>query len=303
MQYYSVRDYVPKNIFVDMELEDADNITQFLKMRCGHAVSIACPKRGETLKLVELSRSNASEYLSINVGRTGREIVALDELAKALDLQKPPKLIECYDISNLGNTNVVAGMVVFENGRPNKKLYRKFAVKDVIGQDDYACMREVVKRRFEHYKNGDEAFAFKPDLILLDGGTGHVNTIAPLLKEMEIDIPLYGLVKDSKHRTRAIATGGSEISLSQRSAGFHLITEIQDEVHRFAITFQRSKRKAAYGLRLTEVRGIGEAKAKLILKNFKTKEALKAASVEQLMQAAKVNEDTARQLKEIIGEM
>ncbi len=303
MQYYSVRDYVPKNIFVDMELEDSENITQFLKMKCEHAVSIVCPKRGETLKLVELSRSNASEYLSINVGRTGKEIVALDELAKALDLQKPPRLIECYDISNLGNTNVVAGMVVFENGRPNKKLYRKFAVKDVIGQDDYACMREVVKRRFEHYKNGDESFAFKPDLILLDGGTGHVNTIAPLLKEMQIDIPLYGLVKDSKHRTRAIATGGSEISLSQRSAGFHLITEIQDEVHRFAITFQRSKRKAAYGLRLTEVKGIGEAKAKLILKNFKTKEALKAASVEQLMQAAKVNEETAIRLKEIIGEM
>lgn len=304
MQFYSSREYIPKFIYIDTELESINDITEFLRQKCGHAVTVSCPKRGEAVKLVELSRSNASEYLSINVGRTGKEIVALDELARALDLPKPPRLIECYDISNLGSTNVVAGMVVFENGRPNKKLYRKFAVKDVIGQDDYACMREVVKRRFERYLGNDEAFAFKPDLILLDGGTGHVNTIAPLLKELGIDIPLYGLVKDSRHRTRAIATGGGEITLSQRSAGFHLITAIQDEVHRYAITFQRSKRgKTAYAMKLTEVKGIGDVKAKLLIKKFKTKEALKNASVEELAETAKVDRETAQQLKNVIGEM
>lgn len=304
MQFYSSREYIPKFIYIDTELESINDITEFLRQKCGHAVTVSCPKRGEAVKLVELSRSNASEYLSINVGRTGKEIVALDELARALDLPKPPRLIECYDISNLGSTNVVAGMVVFENGRPNKKLYRKFAVKDVMGQDDYACMREVVKRRFERYLGNDEAFAFKPDLILLDGGTGHVNTIAPLLKELGIDIPLYGLVKDSRHRTRAIATGGGEITLSQRSAGFHLITAIQDEVHRYAITFQRSKRgKTAYAMKLTEVKGIGDVKAKLLIKKFKTKEALKNASVEELAETAKVDRETAQQLKNVIGEM
>lgn len=303
-QYYSMRDYIPKMIYVDMELDDGENLVQYLKMQSGHAVTITNPKRGDAVKLVELSRSNASEYLSIKVGRTGREIIALDELAKALNLPKPPRLIECYDISNLGSTNVVAGMVVFENGRPNKKLYRKFSVKNVVGQNDYACMEEVVTRRFKHYLDGDESFSFEPDLILLDGGTGHVNTIAPVLKQLGIDIPLFGLVKDSRHRTRAIATGGGEISLSQKSAGFHLITAIQDEVHRYAITFQRSKRsKTAYGLRLTEVKGIGPAKAKLLLKKFKTKEALKNATVEELSETAKVNTELARQLKEVIEDM
>lgn len=304
VQYYSMRDYIPKIIYVDMELEDSENILQYLKMQSGHAVSLTCPKRGDAVKLVELSKSNASEYLSINVGRTGREIVALDELAKALGLAKPPHLIECYDISNLGSTNIVAGMVVFENGRPNKKLYRKFSVKSVNGQDDYASMQEIVTRRFKHYLDGDESFNFKPDLILLDGGTGHVNAIAPVLRELGINIPLYGLVKDNRHRTRAIATGGGEISLSQKSAGFHLITAIQDEVHRYAITFQRSLRsKTAYGLRLTEVKGIGDAKAKLLLKKFKTKEALKKATVEELAVTAKINMQTAQQLKDMIEDM
>lgn len=303
-QYYSMRDYIPKLIYVDMELEDAENLTEYLKMQSGHAVTITCPKRGGAVKLVELSKSNASEYLSIKVGRTGREIVALDELAKALGLSKPPRLIECYDISNLGSTNVVAGMVVFENGRPNKKLYRKFSIKNVMGQNDYACMQEVVTRRFKHYLEGDESFSFKPDLIFLDGGTGHVNAVAPVLAQLGIDIPMYGLVKDSRHRTRAVATSGGEISLSQKSAGFHLITAIQDEVHRFAITFQRSKRsKTSYGLRLTEVKGIGSAKAKLLLKKYKTKEALKKATTEELAETAKVNIDLAQQLKEVIEDM
>ncbi len=254
--------------------------------------------------MLELSSSNASEYLSIKVGRSGREITALDELARAIGLSKPPRFIECYDISNLGSVNVVAGMVVFENGRPNKKLYRKFTIKTVSGQDDYACMQEVLTRRFQRYLDGDESFSVMPDLIFLDGGKGHVNAVAPILSEMGIDVPLYGLVKDSKHRTRAIATGGGEIGLSKRSAGFSLITQIQDEVHRYAISFQRQKRtKAAYQLEITKVKGIGPAKAKLLLTRFKTKTALKSATPQELSECAKISEQKAIELYEFIKEI
>ncbi len=305
MQYYSSKEYIPRYVYVDTDLEDGDNLEQYLRLQSGHAVSLSSPKRGESARLCELSKSNASEYLSIQVGRTGREIVALNELARALGLSKPPCLIECYDISNLGETNIVAGMVVYENGRPNKKLYRKFAVKSVGQQNDYACMAEVVTRRFTEYLEGNEGFSFKPDLIFLDGGTGHVNTIAPVLQKLGLDdIPLYGLVKDSRHRTRAIATGGGEISLSTHSAAFSLITAIQDEVHRYAITFQQQKRaKTAYSLELTKVRGIGKAKAALLLKKYKTKAALKAATEAELAETAKIGKETARMLKEIIDEM
>lgn len=305
-QFYSSRDYIPRDIFVDVQFDEHthENLTRYLRSLCSHAVNLHNPKRSSAAKLLELSASNASEYLSIKVGRSGREITALDELARSLGLSKPPKFIECYDISNLGSTNVVAGMVVFENGRPNKKLYRKFSIKTVIGQDDYACMREVIERRFVRYLDGDDSFSVMPDLIFLDGGKGHVNAVAPLLSELGIETALFGLVKDSKHRTRAVATSGGEIGLSKHSAGFALITQIQDEVHRYALSFQRQKRNAqAYQLELTKVKGIGPAKAKLLLKQYKTKKALKAASAEDLAAVAKISIDKALELSEIIKEI
>ncbi len=307
IQYYSARDYIPKDIFIDIDLDEQDkeNLTSYLKSLCSHAISISTPKKGNPFALVKLSASNASEYLSIRVGRSGREITALDELARALGIVKPPRIIECYDISNLGSTNIVAGMIVFENGRPNKKLYRKFSLKNVYGKpDDYASMREVIERRFRRYLDGDEGFSVFPDLIFLDGGQGHVNAVAPILNDLGIETALYGLVKDSKHRTRAIATGGSEISLSTRSEGFKLITRIQDEVHRYALSFQKAKRKAsAYQLELTKVKGIGPKKAMLLLKKYKTTKALKQIQIEELCDTAKINESTARELMEIIKDM
>ena len=306
MQYYSSRDYIPKDIYIDTEFDEQthENIVKYLRSLCDHAVNLQNPKRSTAAKLLELSASNASEYLSIKVGRSGREITALDELARALGLSKPPKIIECYDISNLGNTNVVAGMVVFENGRPNKQLYRKFSIKTVVGQDDYSCMREVIERRFRRYLDGDESFSVMPDLVFLDGGKGHVNAVAPLLSELGINTELFGLVKDSKHRTRAVATSGGEIGLSKRSAGFALITQIQDEVHRYALSFQKQKRNAAaYQLEITKVKGIGPAKAKLLLTKFKTKKALKEASVQELSETAKISIDKASELFEAIKEI
>ena len=302
LQYYAVKDKIPREIFLDGEIADIEMTERFFRGIAEKAVTLSVPKRGSRLRLTTLAANNASEYLSLKVGRTGREIRALEELAKALGMAKPPLYIECYDISNLASSDMVAGMVVYENGRPNKRLYRKFSIKTVFEQDDYACMREVLQRRFENYFKGeDESFSRLPDLIFLDGGTGHVNTVAPLLKEMGIDVPLYGLVKDSKHRTRAIATGGGEITLSQSRQAFALITAIQDEVHRFSVAYQAKRhKKSTYQMELTSVKGIGEGRAKKLILQFKTIENLKKATIEELKAAAGVSLDTARELFKVI---
>ncbi|MBR1763777.1 MAG: excinuclease ABC subunit UvrC [Ruminococcus sp.] len=303
--FYSLRDDIPKHILIDEELDDRELIEKYLSERRGSAVHISVPQRGHLVKLVNLARSNASEYLSIKVGRTAREITALEQLAKALGLEKPPRFIECYDISNLASSDMVAGMVVYENGRPCKRFYKKFSIKTVKDQDDYACMAEVLGRRFRNYlEKTDEGFSTLPDLIFLDGGQGHVNTVTPVVRAMGINVPIYGLVKDSKHRTRAVATGGGEISLTQSRAAFDLVTAIQDEVHRYAITYQAKKhKKSSTSLELTRVKGIGEKKAIKLMTEFKTKDALKAATPEQLAKAAGISLDTARELAEVIKEM
>lgn len=305
LSFYSVRDFVPREILLDEDIPNMEMTEQYLREKCGHAVNISVPKRGRLLRFTTLAKSNATEYLSIKVGRTSKEITALEELAKALGLPAPPEYIECYDISNLASANMVAGMVVFENGRPCKKYYKKFSIKTVLEQNDYACMAEVIERRFKNYfDKTDEGFSIMPDLILLDGGNGHVNTIAPILKRMGINCPLFGLVKDSKHRTRAVATGGGEISLSKCRAAFNLVTAIQDEVHRVAITYQKQKhKKNAYQLELTKVKGIGDKKAAKLITAFKTKEAMKSADVYELAAVAGVNIEIAEKLKEVIDEL
>ncbi len=305
IQYYSGRDKIVHDVLIDEEFENIDMVRQYLTQKAGHNVRLFSPQRGTLVRLAELAKSNATEFISNRIGRTKREVAALEELSKALGLEKPPRFIECYDISNLASTNMVAGMVVFENGRPCKKYYKRFSIKTVEEQNDYECMREVLRRRFENYfEKTDEGFSIMPDLILLDGGKGHVNAVAPLLREMGVNCPLFGLVKDSRHRTRAVATGDGEISLSKSRSAFNLATAIQDEVHRYAITYQAKKhRKNAYQLELTKVRGIGEKKAVKLLTTFKTKEALKAAGVEELARTAGVNADTAAQLKAVIDEM
>mgnify|MGYP004638312195 FL=1 len=297
MQYYSGGREIPREILTENVFEDGDIIEQALRERCGHAVKLVIPKIGRSAKLVALAKSNAGEYLSIRVGRTGREIIALEELAKALGLPEPPEYIESYDISNLGSESMVAGMVVFENGRPLKKNYKKFAIKRVSIQNDFASMAEVLERRFLHYldpDDTDEGFATLPDLILLDGGQGQVNAVAPVLKRLGINVPLYGMVKDNRHRTRAIATGGGEIAISESKAAFMLLTRIQDEVHRYSITFQRSRhRKEQYTLELTKIKGIGDKKARKLLMKYKTKADMKNAAPDEIARVAGVNNETA----------
>ena len=303
-RYYENGREIPKLILLDEECEDRELLEEYFRNISGHKVEISVPKRGENLVLTTLAKSNADEYLSIRVGRTGREIAALQDLAKLLGLPKPPEIIESYDISNMGEQTRVAGMITYKNGRPFKAGYRRFNIKDVVGVDDYGCMQEINRRRFNRYLESSEGFDYLPDLILLDGGKGHVNAVKQVLDELNIKVSLFGLVKDEKHRTKAIADSGGEIQVNANKSLFKLLTEIQDEVHRFSIDYQRKKHKQSqYELELTKVKGIGEAKALALLKKYKTKQNIKAASVEELMEAAKINRETAENLYIYIQEI
>ena len=302
--FYTTPESIPREIITEEEIPDAEMITRLLREKSGHAVDIFSRTRGKNLKLINMAKENASESLAIKVGRTGAEIVALEQLAKLLGLKDPPMYIESYDISNLASSAMVAGMIVFENGRPNKKAYKKFTIKETAIQNDYASMREVLERRFKHYKDEnetDEGFCRLPDLILLDGGKGQVNAVEPILREMGINVPLFGMVKDNKHRTRAIATGGGEIAINENKAAFMLLTRIQDEVHRYSITYQRKKHsKQSFSLEITKIKGIGDKKAEKLLSRFKTKDELKKATVEDIAKAAGINISLAQEVKTFI---
>ncbi|MGN1089647.1 MAG: excinuclease ABC subunit UvrC [Huintestinicola sp.] len=303
-QYYSGRREIPRNIVIYSALEDTEDLQRLFRERSGHAVDVMLPQRGRYLRLAEIARANAEEYLSVRVGRTAAEISALDELASLLGLSKTPKYIESYDISNLGSSDMVAGMIVFENGRPCKKAYKKFSMKENLTQNDLACMQEVVRRRFSHYLDPDETdegFKRLPDLILLDGGQNQLAAVNEVLWEMDISIPVFGMVKDGKHRTRAIASDGGEISIASAKPAFDLCTRIQDEVHRFAITYQRSKhRKNSFALSITSVNGIGEKKAMKLLTHFKTIENLKNANADEIAAAAGVSKKVAEDVAEFV---
>jgi len=284
LSYY--RDDIPRIIEVDGDFEDRELTEAYFSQKMGHKISITVPQRGDQAKLVEMAKNNAAQRLSHEVSRTGRELSALDEIARLLGLSAPPSYIEAYDISNIGAETIVGGMIVFEGGRPQKKYYRKFRMKSQLTPDDYASMREMIARRFTRYheeKESGEGFGRLPDLILLDGGKGHVAAIEPLLEEMGIHVPVFGMVKDDRHRTRAIAKDGGEIAINANRNAFNMITRIQDEVHRYTIEFSRgSHRKSGLELAMTSVEGIGPARAKALFSAFKTQKAMREASVEQL---------------------
>ena len=297
--FYSERpERLPKMIYLDKQPDDSAVLEEYFASLCGHKVTLTVAQRGEGLSRVLLAKKNASEYLSMKVGRTVKEINALEDLAKLLGLPKIPTIIESYDISNLGEDSRVGGMVVYRNGRPYKAGYRKFTIKNVVGQNDYACMQEVIRRRLQRYLDGDESFAPLPDLILLDGGKGHVSAVHKVLEDMNISVALYGLVKDEKHRTRAIAAEGEEIQINANKKLFSLLTNIQDEVHRFSLSFQQqTHKKKTYELELTKIKGIGEAKALALIKHFKTKQALKEATADEIAAVAKIKSDKANEVQ------
>ncbi len=288
---------IPKNITLDAPAESQEILERYLTQQSGKRVYITVPKKGEQRQLALMCRENAAERVAQQKGFTGKELSALEELREMLSLKCTPEYIEAYDISNLAGTENVAGMVVFEKGKPLKKAYKKFKIRGVEGQDDYGSMNEVLRRRFEEYflhKEEGDGFGRLPDLILLDGGIGQVNAVKPLLSEFGLDIPLFGMVKDDKHRTRAITGEQEEIAISAKQKVFNFVTAIQDEVHRFAIGYHHARRgKATLKSSLTDIEGIGVERAKALLRYFKTVKNIENADLSELMSAPKITRPTA----------
>ncbi len=282
-QYYDSAD-IPNRIIIDNDFESLKLIEQWLNQKKNKRVEILQPQRGEQRALVNMCRNNAADNLAQKTELQGREMSALNELARLLGLQSAPRIIESYDISNTAGDENVAGMIVFRDGKPYKPHYRHFKIKSFVGQDDYASMAEVLDRRLTEYEKGEnEGFATLPDLILLDGGKGQISAVVPVFQKYNINVPLFGMVKDSKHRTRAVATGGGDISIKANESAYRLVTAIQDEVHRFAITYHKKRRsQKMLNSELLSIEGIGEARAKALLKHFKTMKAIKSATADEL---------------------
>ncbi len=295
--YYTLRRDIPKNIALCDGLGDLENLTRWLSEKKGSRVYVTVPQRGEQAKLVQMCRSNAAEALAQQKGATVREYSVLEELRETLGLDKLPEYIESYDISNLAGTENVAGMIVYKNGRPLKSAYRKFKIKGFEGQDDYASMAEVITRRFEEYfkaEKADEGFGRLPDLILLDGGRGQVTAVRGVLERMGLDIPLFGMVKDDRHRTRAVTSEGGEIAINSRRQLFTFLSKMQDEVHRFAIGYHHQRRKSTtFKSSLTNIEGVGTVRAKALLKYFRTIENISRADLEELENAPKMTKESA----------
>lgn len=312
--FYTENEDIPKTILIDEELSDHELYESYLSKLKGQKVTLKSPQKGEKLRLIEMAQTNCGQILAEHhKGRTAKELSAVDRLGQLLSLPKPPQYIEAYDISNIGAQTIVAGMVVFESGRPFKEAYRRFAVNTVIGNpDDYASMREVLTRRFNRYleeKESGVGFGHLPDLILLDGGEGHLNTVLPIIKSFEKeggflvgkDINVFGMVKDSKHRTRAIAAAGGEISISGDRSAFELVTKIQGEVHRYSIDYSRKKhQRELTELVLEEVPGIGEKRLKALYSRFGSVEEMKKADLSELMAVPSMNQKSARAVFEFL---
>lgn len=298
--YYSMRDNIPKRVTVDGEVADRELLEQWLSEKKGKKVTVFVPARGEQLEIVNMCRKNAEEKLAIKKGRTGREIAVLDELKDLLGLKKTPEYIESYDISHTAGQDSVAGMIVFKGGKPYRKAYKRFSIKSIDGNDDYRAMNEVLTRRFSEYeksKDSTEGFGKLPDLILLDGGVGQVHAVEPVLREFGLKIPLFGMVKDNRHRTRAISGDGGEIAINSKRQVFTLVSEIQNEVHRFSVAYHHQKHaKRGLSLSLTEIEGVGEKRASALLKYFKTMTAIKNAEVDELSKAPGITSAVAQNI-------
>lgn len=298
--YYSMRDNIPKRVTVDGEVADRELLEQWLSEKKGKKVTVFVPARGEQLEIVNMCRKNAEEKLAIKKGRTGREIAVLDELKDLLGLKKTTEYIESYDISHTAGQDSVAGMIVFKGGKPYRKAYKRFSIKSFDGNDDYRAMNEVLTRRFSEYeksKDSTEGFGKLPDLILLDGGVGQVHAVEPVLREFGLKIPLFGMVKDNRHRTRAISGDGGEIAINSKRQVFTLVSEIQNEVHRFSVAYHHQKHaKRGLSLSLTEIEGVGEKRASALLKYFKTMTAIKNAEVDELSKAPGITSAVAQNI-------
>ena len=282
-QYYLSRGLAPRRVLLPFELEDSELFAQLLEQRLGRKPKIHIPQRGDNVRLVELACKNAFEEAQRVTGREERVSGTLTLLGKMLDME-PPERIESFDISNISGTDIVASMVVFQEGKPRKSGYKRFKLEGLENQDDYASMHQIIRRRFAHYKAGDAGFSDAPDLLLIDGGIAHANTALEALRELGLSFPVFGMVKDNRHRTRALVTPeGQEIRIDNNPAIFSLIGTIQEETHRFAITYHRQLRSRR--LRYSEldgIPGIGPKRKQELLRQFKSLTAIGNATLPEL---------------------
>ena len=302
-QYYAGTPYIPPEIMLQENLIDEELIGRWLTERAGHNVKFLVPKRGQKEKLVELAEKNANMVLNQDrekilkeEARTTGAVKEIERLTGLHDIHR----MEAFDISNISGAQPVGSMVVFTDGRPRKNDYRKFRIKTVTGPDDYSSMREVLTRRLTH--ESDSSFDIKPDLIMMDGGKGQVNIALEVLNDLNISIPVCGMVKDDNHRTRALWYNGEEVEINTGSEAFKLITRIQDEAHRFAIEFHRNLRsREQVKSILDDIDGIGPVRRKALMKHFKDIDVIKKASVEELCDVPSMNLAAAEKVHEFFN--
>lgn len=285
-QFYMEQEYVPKEIIIEDEIEDSFILSEWLSSKKGQKVTIRVPQKGEKKSLIEMVRKNAIEYLEkfsdMNKRKYEKSIGALEELKQILNLDNIPKRIESFDISNIQGVDSIGSMVVFTNGKKDKKEYRRYKIKTVIGPNDYDSMAEIVERRLKY---GDF-----PDLMLLDGGKGQVSAVKKVLNKYNVEIPLWGMYKDDKHRTKGLISQEKEIELDRTSNLYRFVASIQEEVHNYAISYHRSLRnKSLTKSELDDIQGIGEKRKKALLNHFKDIEAIKKATFEELLEVEGMN--------------
>jgi excinuclease ABC subunit C len=313
-QFYSSVEYIPNEIIIQEEIDEADLIEKWLGEKRAGRVHIKVPQRGEKLRLIEMAARNALITLQQSRERAKKREKLFSEglelLADRLGLEEIPSRIEAYDISNTGSTEITASMVVFINGMPESKEYRRFRINAADGQDDYASMQEVIFRRFKHFEkerkdrqpgqhNKSEKFTRLPELIIVDGGLGHVNAVYKVLTELGIDIPVYGAVKDDKHRSRGLVGKSGELDLSEDMRILRLITAIQDEAHRFAVEYNKKLRKKRYTKSvLDEINGIGAKRKKALIKHFGSISKIKEAGMDDLMAVEGISRGIAQNIYE-----
>ena len=282
-QYYAQRGAWPRQILLPWEIEGQEALEALLSEPAGRRVYLEVPQRGDRRRLTESAALNAKEEILRSTTAVQRTAKTLEWLQKPRDLPAYPERIEAFDISNLGDSGIVAGMTVFVNGKPLKRDYRKFRMKETQTQNDYASMHEAVTRRIQRYLDGDEKFSPLPDLLLIDGGAEHATVAQTVLEELQVSLPVFGMVKDDRHRTRALITpGGHEIGISGNQAVFAFIGTIQEETHRYSIEYQRSLRNASLTSQLDRIPGVGQKRRNDLLKAFRSVKAVKEASLEQL---------------------
>ena len=290
-QYYGGRGNLPRQILLPCELEDEVPLTRMFSEAAGRKVELVTPQRGAKMDLIRLANTNAVEEVERWTTREERQNKLLELLGTMLGLEGPPRRMESYDISNQGADDIVASMVVYVNGKPLKRDYRRFKLRNMDGPDDYASMDQVLRRRFQRYLDGDEKFSDKPDLLLIDGGETHAKVAVGVLRDLGLTIPVFGMVKDDRHRTRALVTpDGREIGIQGNQAIFSLIGQIQEETHRFAIEFHRQQQNQRMkGSVLDGIPGVGEKRRADLLKHFRSVKKIREATQAQLAEVVPKN--------------